>query len=230
MSVAAPDARPRIALIHATRLAMAPIAAALARGWPDAEPFDILDEALQAERARLAPGARALVARFVALSEQARAAGAAAILYTCSAFGPEIEAARRAVPLPTLKPNEAMVDDAVAAGPRIALLATFEPSLPTMRAELLETAAERGRRVEVETRFVPGAMAALDRGDAGAHDAAIAAAARGVRADVLLLAQFSMARAKDAVQAGWPGAVLTSPESAVRALRAAVASASRLQG
>jgi hypothetical protein len=222
VSASAP-ARPRIAVVHATRLAMVPIATALARGWPEAEPFDILDEALQAERARHAAGSPVLVARFVGLSERARAAGAAAILYTCSAFGPEIEAARRAVPLPTLKPNEAMVDEAVAAGPRIALLATFEPSLAPMRAELLEAAAARGRAIEVETRFVPGAMAALERGDADAHDAAIGAAASGLRADVLLLAQFSMARARESVAAAWPGPVLTSPDSAVRALRAAVA-------
>jgi len=216
--------RPRVALIHATRLAMGPIAAALARGWPEADPFDILDEALQAERARHAAGAPALVARFVDLSGKARARGAAAILYTCSAFGPEIEAARRAVPLPTLKPNEAMVDDAVAAGPRVALLATFEPSLAPMRAELLEAAAARGRTLEVETRFVAGAMSALERGDGDAHDAAIAAAAEGLRADALLLAQFSMARARERVAAVWAGPVLTSPDSAVRALRAAVVS------
>jgi hypothetical protein len=66
-------------------------------------------------------------------------------------------------------------------------------------------------------------MSALERGDGDAHDTAIAIAAANVQADVLLLAQFSMARARERVAAAWTGPVLTSPDSAVRALRAAIA-------
>jgi hypothetical protein len=42
----------RIALIHAVRVAMDPIAAAFVRGWPEAETVNLLDEALSRDLER----------------------------------------------------------------------------------------------------------------------------------------------------------------------------------
>ena len=82
--------------------------------------------------------------RFLMLARYAAFSGADAILFTCSAFGPCIEAcARELAPLPVLKPNEAMIEEAVAlAGPegRIALLASFAPTLASMPAEFAAVA------------------------------------------------------------------------------------------
>ncbi|MFB3149133.1 MAG: arylsulfatase, partial [Alphaproteobacteria bacterium] len=63
---------------------------------------------------------------------------------------------------------------------------------------------------------VPDAMAALGDGRADVHDDLIARAAAGfVACDALVLAQFSMARARGLI-ADAPGRrVVTSPESAV---------------
>ena len=58
------------------------------------------------------------------------------------------------------KPNEAMLDEALMTGTRIALLATFGPSLPSMQAELEQLAAERKATIEIRTREVPAALAA----------------------------------------------------------------------
>jgi Asp/Glu/hydantoin racemase len=217
---------PRIALIHATRLSIEAIEQAFRAHWPEASCFHLLETSLTADRVRTPPGAASLEQRFIALSRYAQIAGAAGILYTCSAFGPEIEAARRAVRLPTLKPNEAMLAEALARGRRVGLLATFAPTLTSMRDELEAMAAERGVAVEIETAFVPGAMDALDRGDATEHDRMIASAARAMEStEVLLLAQFSMARARPAVAAVVEVPVLTSPETAVVAMRRAVGAA-----
>ncbi|MFX6815332.1 aspartate/glutamate racemase family protein, partial [Acinetobacter baumannii] len=68
--------------------------------------------------------------RFLALGDYAAGTGADAILFTCSAFGPCIEAVARAhAPMPVLKPNEAMIERAVTMGKRIGLLSTFPPTL-----------------------------------------------------------------------------------------------------
>jgi Asp/Glu/hydantoin racemase len=218
---------PRIALIHATRLSMAPIEEAVAARWPEAGRFHLLEEALSADRVHAPAGAASMAARFVALSRYAQMAGADGILYTCSAFGAEIEAARRAVPLPTLKPNEAMLEEALAIGSRIGLVATFEPSLGSIGDELRTLARERGVSIAVTPVFAPDAMAALGRGDAAAHDRKVADAARSLASsvDVVLLAQFSMARARPAAASVVAVPVLTSPDSAVDALRRAMSAA-----
>jgi len=225
VSAAAPSPAPRIALIHATRLSMAPIEETFAARWPEAERFHLLEEALSADRAHAPAGAASMEARFVALSRYAQMAGADGILYTCSAFGAEIEAARRAVPLPTLKPNEAILEEALAIGSRIGLVATFEPSLGSIGDELRALARERGVSITIAPAFAPDAMAALGRGDVAAHDRGVADAARRLSVDAVVLAQFSMARARPAVAAAVSVPVLTSPDSAVDAMRRAMTAA-----
>jgi aspartate/glutamate racemase len=212
---------PRIALVHAMRASMAPIEAAFARAWPEARLAHLLDDALPADLERAGGVDGALERRFVALTRLAVDAGADAVLFTCSAFGRAIEAARGAVPVPVLKPNEAMVAAAVAGGGPIALLATFGPTLDSMRPEFDAEAARLGVGLDLRTGHVAGALAALQAGDAERHDALIAeAAARlGEGASVVALAQFSMARAAERVAAATGGTVLTTPDTAVAELR-----------
>jgi aspartate/glutamate racemase len=76
---------------------------------------------------------------------------------------------------------------------------------------------------QVETALAQGALAALERGDASGHDQAIADAAARLVArgcEAIALAQFSMARARASVEARCGCPVLTTVDSAVRALRA----------
>ncbi|MFO8150938.1 MAG: aspartate/glutamate racemase family protein [Trueperaceae bacterium] len=212
---------PRIALLHAMRASMAPIEAAFARAWPEARLAQLLDDALPADLERAGGVDAAMKRRFVALTRTAVDAGADAVLFTCSAFGRAIEAARDAVSVPVMKPNEAMVAAAVARGAPVALLATFAPTLDSMRPEFEAEAARQRCALDLRTAHVAGALAALRAGDAERHDAAIAeAAARlGGGGTVVALAQFSMARAAERVRAATGGTVLTTPDTAVAELR-----------
>ncbi|MCH7544365.1 MAG: arylsulfatase [Proteobacteria bacterium] len=206
----------RITLIHATAVSMAPTAGAFTELWPEAETANLLDDSLSTDLAAAGETTPAIAGRIKALARYGAEAGADAILFTCSAFGAAIDAARRELTIPVLKPNEAMIDDALDAGPRIVLLATFAPTIDSMVAEFEEVAAERGVSFDLTPRHVPGAMAALGDGRADAHDHLIATAAAEYGAcDALVLAQFSMARARGMI-ADAPGRrVVTSPESAV---------------
>jgi aspartate/glutamate racemase len=206
----------RVALIHALAHSVAPINKAFERAWPDCVRMNLLDDSLSADLARSGRGLDdAMTGRFVALADYAVGTGARGILFTCSAFGPCIDAvARRHPGIPVLKPNEAMIGDAVAAGRRIGLVATFAPTLASMP---LEFPAD----VEVVPALAGGALAALDRGEATTHDRLIADAARRLASegcDVVALAQFSMSRAAAAVQKVVKVPVLTTTDSAVRAL------------
>ncbi|MBM3525969.1 MAG: aspartate/glutamate racemase family protein [Alphaproteobacteria bacterium] len=216
-------ATPRIFLIHALRESIGPANAAMAAGWPEATVANLLDDSLSADlaaqRGRLDD---AIVRRFLDLGTYAHNSGANGILFTCSAFGPAIEAVRAALPVPVLKPNEAALEAALERGPRIALLATFAATIPSMTHELEIMARERGIVPTIMTRVVDGALADLQRGDAAAHDKRIVAAARDHSvADALVLAQFSMARAAAAIGPG-NARVITTPDSAVAKLRSLV--------
>lgn len=210
----------RIALIHALRNSVAPAGEAFARLWPQARIANLLDDSLSADLAAEGRLTAAMERRFLTLARYAVACGADGILFTCSAFGPCIEACATALqPLPVLKPNEAMIEAAVEqAGPggRIGLLATFGPTLDSMPPEFAAVAPG----AVVVPALAAGALARLDAGDGDGHDRAAAEAAAALRdCDVIALAQFSLARAAPAVAAATGRAVLTTPDSAVRKLR-----------
>jgi Asp/Glu/hydantoin racemase len=149
------------------------------------------------------------------------AIGADGILFTCSAFGPAIERVAGAVPVPVLKPNEAMFAEAIAIGGRIGMLATFEPSIPSMDAEFKADAAKAGAKVALESVYVPEAMSALVGGNRERHDTLVAAAAPALaHCTAIMLAQFSMAPAAAKLRQRLPSIpVLTSPGSAVAAMK-----------
>ena len=219
-------AHPRVALIHATALAIAPMAESFSRLWPAATLTNLLDDSLSADRSAAGALTPAMVRRFEVLARYCADSGADGILFTCSAFGPAIEAAQAAVSIPVLKPNEALLEEALCAATqgrgRLALVATFEPSIASMNDELLALARSRGVDVEVRSCHVPDAMAALAAGNGAHHDALIATASdawQGWRdCDAILLAQFSMARARSALGTGGVP-VLVSTDSAVLALK-----------
>ncbi|TQV78667.1 arylsulfatase [Denitrobaculum tricleocarpae] len=214
---------PRIVLIHATQLAMEPISSALTRIWPEAEAISVLDESLSIDRAKTTSLTPDLKKRIADLTNHAGRICADGVLFTCSAFGPAIEAAKTGHNVPVLKPNEAMFDDALTRGNRIALLHTFGPAGASMAEEFRESALARGVTVSLETVFVPDALEALNAGDTARHDKLIADAAAALHeADAIMLAQFSMARAKETAQASVEAPVMTSPDAAVAKLKALI--------
>jgi hypothetical protein len=213
----------RIALVHAVRVAIQPVEEAFARHWPEAVRMNLLDDSLSRDRSRDGQLTPAMFRRFRALTDYALAAGADGILFTCSAFGPAIEAAREGCKIPVFKPNEAMFREALERGRRLGLLATFAPSVPSMEEEFREMARAAGRDVELRSVCVPEAMTALDAGDGPTHDRLVAQIAPQLAGcDAVMLAQFSTARAHAAVSAVLDCPALTSPDSAVLVLRRAV--------
>jgi len=215
----------RIALIHATALAVEPIAAAFMRQWPQARRMNLLDDSLSADLAREGSLTPEMVQRFVDLAGYVRRTGCEGILFTCSAFGPAIEAAAMSLDVPVLKPNEAMFDDALdlcqsTGGGTLGLVATFEPSVASMSAELMAKAQQRGVSIELRTALAPGAMQDVAEGRVAQHHDKVAHAARELHGcAVVMLAQFSMAAAAPQVQAEVSCPVLSSPDCAVLALR-----------
>lgn len=149
--------------------------------------------------------------------------GAHAVLVTCSSIGEAVEESAAALPIPVLRVDEPMARDAVAraaevgkAGNRagsIQVLATLQATLGPTGRLIARYAGGADGEVAVSARVVDGAAAARSTGDQERHDALIMQAVADTDADVIVLAQASMA---DAAR-GATVPVLTSPAGGVRA-------------
>jgi Asp/Glu/hydantoin racemase len=211
----------RIVLYHATPVAMDPVKASMARLWPEAEAVNLLDDGLTIDRAKegsqLSEG---LIERFLDFGRYAHRIGADGILVTCSAFGPAIERMAEELPIPVLKPNEAMFREAIAAGGRIGMLATFKPAISTMRNEFEQFVSEIGAKATLDTIVVDDAIDLLRKGDADSHNRLVAKRAPELGAhDAIMLAHFSTSRAAEAVRAVVGVPVLSAPDAAVIRMR-----------
>ena len=205
----------RITLVHALKHSIVPIEASFARLWPEAQLMNLLDDSLSADLARDGQLTDAMTERFLIIGRYAASTGANGILFTCSAFGPCIEAvAGERAPMPVLKPNEAMIEQAAKRGRKVGLLSSLPPTLASMPREFPSS-------VELVPKLADGAMAALDRGDRAEHDRLVTEAARDLRdCDVIALAQYSMAPAAEQVAQATGRPVLTTPDSAVMKMKA----------
>ena len=207
----------RITLIHALRQSIDPIQEAFTRLWPTAELRHMLDDSLSRDLSRAGKIERAMIQRFLDLGRYARAAGADGILFSCSAFGAAIDAVAKDLdPLPVRKPNQAMIEQAVRRGGRIALVSSYRPTLDSMPAEFPPG-------TDLMPVFVEDALSALAAGDGATHDKLVVEACERVHCDVFALAQFSIARAAVALALTTGTPVLTTPEAAVLDLKSAVA-------
>lgn len=210
----------RVFLIHATPVAVEPINTAFARLWPEAEVCNLLEDSLSRDLRSAGVLTEALKHRFMALARYAQGAGADGILFTCSAFGEAIDACKQAMDIPVLKPNEAMLEEALQRGNRIALLATFPPAIDSMSEELQAAAQASGQPLELKHAVAPNAMEALHQGDAALHDRLISEMIGPLSdIDVICFAQFSMTSAAALCLAQADAPVLTTPDSAVLKLK-----------
>lgn len=210
----------RIALIHATRVAIDPIETAAKELWPEAETVTILEEGLSIDRAKSRELTSGLRDRIVGLSKYAEGLGSDGVLFTCSAFGQAIEDAADTSAVPVMKPNEAMFAEAFEYGNRAVMIYTFKPSASGMEDEFRNVSTSLRSSATIRSIYCDGALAAKRGGDEATHNRLIAETAATIEdADVILLAQFSMASAAADVRTRTNTPVLTSPESAIREMK-----------
>ncbi|MEU6323177.1 aspartate/glutamate racemase family protein [Streptomyces sp. NPDC047009] len=207
--------RPRVCVLHTVTALPAVFSALLQQEAPGVDAYHVVDESLLADTVAhgMLPRTVRRVASYAALAEEA---GASAVLVTCSSIGGAAELARPHVAIPVLRVDEPMARQAVRTGRRIGVLATLSSTLGPTEDLIRRTAADEGADVEIATSLCPGAHAARTAGDTAEHDRLIAAEAERLAAcaDILVLAQASMAQAVGKLPAGHLTVpVLTSPQS-----------------
>ena len=211
---------PRIGLIHANRLAIDPAMAAFREHWPEARPVSLLDESLQIDAANRNYDGPSFSERVVTLAKYQVATGAEALLFTCSAFSDAIKAAGRALDVPVLRPDEAAIERALSLGQPVRVLCTFAPTFPVVKKLVAEFREDPALPVAFE--LVEGALEAIRAGDNARHDTLIAEAAARAIEPVLVLGQYSMARAAGLVEKKAGRSPIAGPAHAVQMLRTLV--------
>ncbi|MGW1618793.1 aspartate/glutamate racemase family protein [Streptomyces sp. NPDC002172] len=170
-------------------------------------------------------GPEAVAGDVAAALHQVASSPARAVLCTCSTIGEVAERAAAEVGVPVVRGDRPMAAEAVAAGPRIAVLATVESTLPPTLALLDDEARRADRPIRARAQVVPDAWTRFEAGDIEGCARLVAAAADAVTdADVIVLAQASMTSAAKFTTTAVP--MLSSPRpglaAAARSARASV--------
>lgn len=211
----------RIGLVHSVIPAIRAVEDAFGKLWPAARTTSIFDQSTYQDLGPDRSLTPEIYRRIAALLRYSADCGTDAILVTGSLFGPAAVAGRKALDIPVLTSFDGLIDEALATGSRLTMIATDPGTNRMLEAELRERADQAGRSVELNPIFVPDAMGLLQGGDRESHDRLVVeAAANAGDCDAILLGQFSMGPTKQRVadRTGLP--VLDAPEAAVRKLRA----------
>jgi len=146
--------------------------------------------------------------------------GVDAVLVTCSSLGAAVDRLARLAPVPLLRVDAAMADAAVRDGTKIGVLATLSTTMAPTVDLIRHRAHDAGADVQVVSYLCDGAFAALKAGEVHRHDELVRAGLRALEpeADLVALAQASMARVllADDVESRVP--IMTSPRLAVERL------------
>ena len=212
----------RVAFIHTSPAAIGPLMQFYTEAAPELEITNLLDDGLL----------RLLAAKEVATAERrlAEMIGAAAETYgaelamiTCSSVSMEMaERLAGEFALPVLKIDYPMARQAVRAGTRIGVAATFPPTLVPTTKLITEAAAEAGREIEIIQEVSPDAYTALLVNDLAKHDELLVRVIEQLErqeVSAIVLAQVSMARILPQIYGRVKVPVLSSLHASLEAVR-----------
>jgi Asp/Glu/hydantoin racemase len=206
----------RVAFVHTVAFLVDEFRRRAQTQLPEVDTFHILNESLLQDLLNGAP--KPLVYRRVVdqivLASQSRAD---LIVVTCSSTSPAVDIARQIVSQRVLKIDDPMAEAAVrtqAKGTlRIGVLCTAASTVEPSTSLLQAHGKVLAREVTIEPMLRQDAYEALIKGDRDRHDAIVcdAALALSARADVLVLAQASLAHLQTRIAETVGCPVLASP-------------------
>lgn len=210
-----------LGLVH-TSATLVPIFAELCSKYlPGVKTFNIVDDSLIKNTIACGELTPATSRRVVNYAGSAQEAGADFILFTCSSIGQAVEMAASLTKVPVLRVDQPMADQAVQTGKRIGVIATLSTTLEPTGDLVKRRAAVAGKEIELVSRLCEGAFDALMSGDTATHDKMVGDALKQLsrEVDVILLAQASMARVVDTLDAADKKvSILASPTIAIQYL------------
>ena len=212
-----------VAFIHTSPPAVGPLMQFYSQAAPELEITNLLDDGLlRLLAAQDLATTRARLADMLRVAAETYRAELA--LVTCSSVPMEmvVELGTH-THLPIVKIDYPMAQQAVRAGRRVGVAATFPPTLGPTRRLLTTAAAEAGAVIQLVEEVAPAAYDALLTGDTARHDELLTAAISHLaEQDVatIVLAQVSMARVLPRLEGLLKVPVLSSLHTSLAAVRA----------
>lgn len=190
----------------------------LKEALPDAEIVNIADDSLIREVIRAGGVTDGVRERMMHYFRAAETLAPDMIISACSSVGAVAEEANRLLETPVVRIDRAMIEAALERGTRIGVLASLGTTVEPTCDYIRRIAEERGMRVEVLPKVAQGAYEANAAGNAAEHDALIKKAADELSgaADVIILAQGSMARMERILEERLNKPVFSSPALCVK--------------
>ncbi|MFP7176185.1 aspartate/glutamate racemase family protein [Priestia filamentosa] len=209
----------KVGLIHATMNSVQPILTVFKSYEPQVTVMNFMDESLIFELNKTATITLDMKRRLLNLIEKAVKSDVDGVLLTCSSFTPVVEEISHLFDVPILSADMSMLEKAVDIGTQIGIIATVEAAGPTTETLLKKISSERRKLISIKTVVIPEAFQALQNGRDTEHDELIYKEVKELSkdCDIILFAQFSMARAVETISnTGIP--ILTSPQISVKAI------------
>ncbi|WP_114194218.1 aspartate/glutamate racemase family protein [Edaphovirga cremea] len=206
----------KIAIFHTSSATLGMMQNLIADHMPQAEVMHIVEDSMIKQVMKHGGISPAISARIAGYIDIAQKAGCEIFMTACSSIGGAVEQCQFMTPLQLTRIDCAMVDEAIALGGRIAVLATVATTLEPTLEFVRRKASEAGKDLEIVPTLMPEAFTALLDGDNVTHDRIVAEGLKNAFAnsDVVMLAQASMARVLSSLPTP-PVPVLTSPERGI---------------
>jgi len=213
--------RIRIAFLHTVPTLTDVMERLLHELTPDVSAFHLYGEGLLELAAQKGNRTSELEDRVVELIQMGVDIGSDAVLVTCSTIGPCAETARQLVSVPVFRIDEPMATEAVQLGTRITVLATTPTTLAPTEDLICRKAIAMGRKIDLDLRLCKVPTPTAGKDSVQVRDATLVAAIRDAAdtADVVVLAQASMAAVLERNPLEIDCPVLTSPRSGILQLQ-----------
>jgi aspartate/glutamate racemase len=203
-----------LAIIHTTPLTVEPLKKLAGDFLPSYDVINFVDDSILPQLGKNGGMLEEVEERLIQYARYAEQAGASIILNACSSVGEIVTNANEHVKVPVVRIDETMAEEAINHGKRIGVIATLSTTLkPTVKL-IKEKADECNKKVEIQAVLAEEAYQHLISGDTERHDAILAEALTKLasEADIVVLAQASMARVVTKLPLKQQDMFLTSPE------------------
>ncbi len=202
----------KVAVIHTGPVTVDPIKKNFAAFGPELDIVNIVDDSLLKDAMSVGHVTPRIIQRMCWYFGAAEQLGADLVFNACSTVGEASDIAAATIGIPVIKVDEAMAREASRIGERIALIATVPTTVGPSTRLIEKCAKNQGKTVTVKSTLCSSAFELLLKGDKAGHDRSLideVTKAAG-EADVVVLAQVSMARLLDSIPSTLGAPVLAS--------------------